>query len=75
MQCRGDWSLTPPSPQSALRFQYDVKRVEEIVYDVSLRGLLKDRSPEWDTKGLGVIVDEARREEVWAALAGTQTGR
>ncbi|PWN28254.1 Translin [Jaminaea rosea] len=51
--------------------KYDVKRVEEIVYDVSLRGLLKDRSPEWDQRGLGVIVDEERRAQVWAALCGT----
>lgn len=58
----------PPRPAHS---QYDVKRVEEIVYDVSLRGLLKDRSPEWDQRGLGVIVDEERRAQVWAALCGT----
>ncbi|CAO1614899.1 unnamed protein product [Jaminaea pallidilutea] len=48
--------------------KYDVKKIEEVVYDISLRGLLKDRTPEWDQRGLGVEVDEAAKEHVRAVL-------
>lgn len=48
--------------------KYDVKKIEEVVYDISLRGLLKDRTPEWDHRGLGVEVDEAAKEHVRAVL-------
>lgn len=48
--------------------KYDVKKIEEVVYDISLRGLLKDRTSEWDQRGLGVEVDEAAKEHVRAVL-------
>ncbi|PWN17964.1 Translin [Microstroma glucosiphilum] len=50
--------------------KYDVKKIEEVVYDISLRGLLKDRSPEWDHMGLGVEVDEQTRSQIWGVITG-----
>lgn len=50
--------------------KYDVKKIEEVVYDISLRGLLKERDESWNTKGLGVEVDEETRAHAWNILSG-----
>ncbi|CAO1629001.1 unnamed protein product [Parajaminaea phylloscopi] len=51
--------------------KYDVKKIEEVVYDISLRGLLKDRTPEWDQRGLGVEVDDATKDAVFRQLTAS----
>ncbi|PWN54395.1 Translin [Violaceomyces palustris] len=48
--------------------KYDIKKIEEIVYDISLRGLVKD--VEGQEAGVGVEVGEEKRQEVLALLMG-----
>lgn len=55
--------------------KYDIKKIEEIVYDISLRGLVKpgheaDAHPTQQQPGLGAPVDQQTRTHVIALLAG-----
>lgn len=44
-----------------------MKKIEEVVYDISLRGLVKpDESP----RGVGIEVDDAAVNKVMALLSG-----
>lgn len=49
-----------------ISLQYDVKKIEEVVYDISLRGLAISGPP----TGIGSEVDDARAEEVLRLLSG-----
>ncbi|EPQ28935.1 uncharacterized protein PFL1_03735 [Pseudozyma flocculosa PF-1] len=53
--------------------KYDIKKIEEIVYDISLRGLVKPAG-EQDAggHGVGVRVDDERRQHVLKVLSGRQ---
>ena len=51
--------------------QYDVKKIEEIVYDISLRGLVKGDDTGAD--GLAFPVDAARQVQLVQRLAQDPT--
>ena len=50
-----------------LRQQYDVKKIEEIVYDISLRGLIKGEDQ--GTDGLAFPLGEERQQALVELLA------
>ncbi|CAO1625992.1 unnamed protein product [Sympodiomycopsis kandeliae] len=51
--------------------KYDVKKIEEVVYDISLRGLNQPTQQQDAGKlGLGVLVSEEQRQKVWNVLTG-----
>ncbi|KAN0063246.1 Translin-1 [Thecaphora frezii] len=51
--------------------KYDIKKIEEIVYDISLRGLVKPAGEQAASGyGVGVRVDEDRRQHVLKLLSG-----
>ncbi|PWN93188.1 Translin [Acaromyces ingoldii] len=51
--------------------KYDVKKIEEVVYDISLRGLVKPQESN-EMSGLGLEADEAQTIAVLDLLAGTR---
>lgn len=51
--------------------KYDVKKIEEVVYDISLRGLVKPQESS-EMSGLGLEADEAQTVAVLDLLAGTR---
>lgn len=50
-------------------FQYDVKKIEEVVYDISLRGLIKS---EGKSEGVGFEVEDVEVARVMQLLSGAK---
>lgn len=51
--------------------KYDVKKIEEVVYDISLRGLTQAaREQQAEDAGLGAEVSEEQRRRVWGVITG-----
>ncbi len=51
--------------------KYDLKKIEEVVYDITLRGLLKQGAGEGSAKGLSSEGSQEQDEQVWRLLSGS----
>ena len=55
---------------NSLTSKYDVKKIEEVVYDISLRGLVKGDE---GASGVGTEADDSKVQEVIRLLRGASS--